>query len=178
MADHANVSSVDALEAFRADLIQYVEKARVALEDAEGEVRRTRTWLDVERTGYWKSQFKQRAKRLEQAEAELYNANITRPRENHASYKMAVARAERSLAEAEDKLRILKHWRQTFDNRVTPLLRRLDPMFFQVGQHLPKGIHSLGESIKALQAYAEKGPAVKPSSAPSMVEPEREGGAE
>jgi hypothetical protein len=64
MAEHANVSSIDALEAFRADLIQYVEKARVALEDAEGEVRRTRSWLDVDRTGYWGGQLKLRAKQL------------------------------------------------------------------------------------------------------------------
>jgi hypothetical protein len=39
-------------------------------------------------------------------------------------------------------------------------------MFFLVGRHLPKGIHSLGESIKALQAYAEKGPIAKPAAPP------------
>jgi hypothetical protein len=159
MSDQARVTSVDALEAFRADLLQYVEKARVALEDAEGEVRRTRTWLDVDRTGYWSGQFKQRTKQLEQAEAELYNVTLTSPRESHAFQKMAVLKARRRLEEAEEKLRILKHWRQTFDNRATPLLRQLDPMFFIVGKLLPKGVHSLGESIKALQAYAEKGPA-------------------
>jgi hypothetical protein len=159
MAEHANVASIDALEAFRADLIQYMEKARVALEDAEGEVRRTRTWLDSDRTTYWTAQYKQRVKQLEQAEAELYNVTITSPSESHTFQKMAVMKARRKLEEAEEKLRVLKKWRQTFDNRVTPLLRQLDPMFFMVGRHLPKGVHSLGESIKALQAYAEKGPA-------------------
>jgi hypothetical protein len=166
MAEHANVSSIDALEAFRADLIQYVEKARVALEDAEGEVRRTRSWLDGDRTNYWTSQYKQRAKKLEQAEAELYNVTLTSPQESHAFQKMAVHKARRNLEEAEEKLRVLKKWRQTFDNRVTPLLRQLDPMFFQVGRNLPKGIHALGESIKALQTYAERMPAPKPGAPP------------
>lgn len=175
MSDQVRVSSIDALEAFRADLIQYVEKARVALEDAEGEVRRTRTWLDVDRTGYWSAQFKQRTKQLEQAEAELYNVTLTSPRESHSFQKMAVLKARRNLAEAEEKLRVLKHWRQTFDNRATPLLRQLDPMFFLVGRHLPKGIHSLGEAIKALQAYAEKGPIAKPGAAPAAEHP-AEGG--
>jgi hypothetical protein len=161
MADHANVSSIDALEAFRAALIQYIEKARVALEDAEGGVRRTPTWLDSDRSAHWTRELKQRAKLLDQAEAELYNANITRPGENHSFHKMAVAKARRNLDEAEQKLRVLKHWRQQFDNRVHPLLRQLDPMFHLTGRHLPKGVHSLGESIKALQAYAEKGPAPK-----------------
>lgn len=173
MAEQARVSSVDALEAFRSDLIQYIEKARVALEDAEGEVRRTRTWLEVDRWGYWVKQMKVRAKKLEQVEAELYNATITRPKESHSFHKMAVAKAKRAVAEAEEKLRVIKGWRQRFDNTVTPMVRRLDPMFFMVGQQLPKGVHSLGESIKALQAYAERSgpmPAAKPAA------PEKEGG--
>jgi hypothetical protein len=176
MSEQAKVSSIDALEAFRADLIQYVEKARVALEDAEGEVRRTRTWLDVERTNHWTREMKLRVKQLEQAEAELYNAAITRPKESHAFHKMAVMKAKRRLEEAEEKILVLKKWRRDFDNRVTPLLRQLDPMFFLVSRHLPKGIHALGESIKALQAYAEKGPAAKPA-APTVTDAPAEGGA-
>ena len=169
MSDQARISSIDALEAFRADLIHYVEKARVALEDAEGEVRRTRTWLDVDRTNHWKAQLKKRTTKLEQAEAELYNVTLTSPGESHAFQKMAVVKARRSLEEAEAKVLILRQWRQKFDNRATPLLRQLDPMFFLVGRKLPEGIHALGESIKALQAYAEKfpSPAIK---APPPVE--------
>jgi hypothetical protein len=163
MDGQANVSSIDALESFRADLIQFLEKARVALEDAESEVRRTRTWLDVDRSNHWTAQMKLRLKQLEQAEAEFYNARITRPNENHASHKMAVAKAQRRIEEAEEKLQVLKRWRLQFDNRATPLLRRLDPAFFLVGTHLPKGVHTLGESIKALQDYAEKFSATKPA---------------
>lgn len=177
MSDQARITSIDALEAFRADMIQYVEKARVALEDAEGEVRRTRSWLDVDRAGFWTAQFKQRTKLLEQAEAELYNAALTRPKESHAFQKMAVMKARRNLEEAEEKLRLVKHWRQTFENRATPLLRRLDPMFFMVERHLPQGIHALGEAVKALQAYAEKGPVTKPHAAPSATQTAAEGGA-
>jgi chromosome segregation ATPase len=162
MADHADVSSIDALESFRADLIRFVEKARVALEDAEGQVRRTRTWLDTDRLNHWSREMKMRVKQLEQAEAEYYNARITRPTESHSYHKMAVAAARRRIVEAEDKLHAIKRWRSHYDNQVTPLLRQLDPAFFLVSLHLPKGIHALAESVKALQAYAEKGPAPKP----------------
>ena len=171
MADHANISSIDTLEAFRADLIQFIEKARVALEDAEGEVRRTRSWIEDDRSGFWMRQMKHRTKMLELAEAELYNANLTRPHESHAVQKMAVAKAKRAVDEAEEKLRVLKQWRQTFDNRVTPLLRQMDPMFFIVGQQLPKGVHALAEMVKTLQQYAEKAQAPKPSAtAPTPTE--------
>jgi hypothetical protein len=86
-----------------------------------------------------------------------------------------VLKAQRRMEEAEERIVVLKKWRQVFDNRVTPLLRQLDPMFFLVGQHLPKGIHALTESIKALQAYAEKGPIAKPAAAPEAEIP-AEGG--
>lgn len=177
MSDQAKVSSIDALEAFRADLIRFVEKARVALDDAEGEVRRTRNWLDGDRTTYWTRQMKLRARQLEQAEADLYNARIIRSDESHAALKMAVAKAKRRIEEAEEKLRVLKHWRMHFDNRVTPLVRRLSPAFFLVSKQLPDGIHALGESIKALQAYAEKGPAQKPAAPAATDGATEEGGA-
>ena len=163
MSDQVRISSIEALEAFRGDLIKYVEKARMALEDAESEVRRTSSYLDMDRLGYWTAQCKQRTKLLEQAEAELYNVTLTSPQESHAFQKMAVVKARRNLEEAEAKLHVVKRWRQAFENRATPLLRQLDPMFFLVGRHLPKGIHFLGEAIKALQAYAEKTPFVKPA---------------
>lgn len=156
MSDSAKISSTDALEAFRADLIQYIAKARVALEDMEGDVRRTQTWLDTDRVQHWGGQIKQWAGKLQQAEQELYSANLTSPQASHAFQKMNVLKARRKLEAAEEKMRLVKHWRQTFENRATPLLRQLDPMFHLVGQQLPQGVHSLGESIKALQAYAEK----------------------
>lgn len=162
MSDQVKISSIDALEAFRADLIQYIAKARVALEDMEGDVRRTQTWLDSDRVQHWGNQVKLWTKNLDQAEQELYSANLTNPRASNAFQKMAVLKAQRKLAEAEEKMRVVKKWRQTFENRATPLLRQLDPMFFIVGQQLPKGVFTLGEHIKALQAYAEKAPAASP----------------
>ncbi len=167
MSDQVRISSIDAIEAFRVDLIQYISKARVALEDMEGDVRRTRTWLDNDCSKQWMVQIKLRTKKLDQAETELYSANLTNPKASNAFYKMAVLKAKRELVEAEEKLLVVKKWREVFENRTTPLLRQLDPMFYLVGQQLPKGVHSLGEAIKALQAYAEKS---VPMNAPTPVE--------
>ena len=156
MSDQVKISSIDALEAFRGDLIQYIAKARVALEDMEGDVRRTQTWLDTDRAQHWTRQVKLWMKNLHQAEQELYSANLTNPQASNAFQRMNVLKAKRKLDEAEEKMRVVKKWRQTFENRATPLLRQLDPMFYLVGQQLPKGVFALSESIKALQAYAEK----------------------
>lgn len=171
MSDQVRITSIDAIEAFRGDLIQYISKARTALEDMEGDVRRTQTWLDTDRAQYWLGQAKSWTKKLQQAEQELYSANLTDPRASHSFQKMNVLKARRKLEEAEEKIRIVKKWRQTFENRSTSLLRQLDPLFHIVGQKLPKGVHSLTEAIKTLQAYAE-------NAAPAPPRPPAEPGGE
>jgi hypothetical protein len=93
MSDQARIASIEALEGFRSDLIRYMEKARTALEDMTAEVRRTRTWLDSDRSAHWSRELKLRTKRLEQAEQELYSANLTNPQASNALQKLAVSRA-------------------------------------------------------------------------------------
>ena len=48
MEGQARVGSIDALEAFRAALIRYTERAKRALDDVTGEVKRTRGWLETD----------------------------------------------------------------------------------------------------------------------------------
>ena len=171
MSNQARISSIDALESFRAELLRYIDKARVALDDMTGEARRTQTWLDVDRTQHWSGQIKKLTKLLHQAEEELYSANLTNPKASNTLQKMAVAKVRQKLDVAEAKMRVIKHWRQIYDNRTSPLLRQLEPMFFRIGQQLPKAVHSLGESIKALQAYAEAGPQAQRQAAPAPEVP-------
>lgn len=163
MSNQARITSIDALENFRGELIRYLETARIALEDMTGDARRTRTWLDIDRTRHWTNAHRKITKILEQAHQELYSAKLSNPEASHPLQKMAVLRAERKLADIEDKLRLLKRWRQTFDHRAGPLLHQLEPMFSQVDQTLPKAVHTLGELIKALQGYAgEISPPTRP----------------
>lgn len=156
MSDNqARIGSIDALEAFRGDLIRYLGRAREALDEATGEVRRTRGWLDVDRRVHWEGEARKRAKLLAQAEQELYSASLATMKESNAPLKLEVLKARRLLEEAEQKLRVLKQWRQNFDNRAGFLLRQLDPMEFKVRQELPKAVVFMTEAIKALQDYAQ-----------------------
>lgn len=170
MSDQVRVSSIDALEQFRTELIQYIIKARSALEEASSDVRRTQDWLDHDRYAHWSNEIRKRTKLLRQAEQELYSANLTRPLAANALQKMAVHKAERALREAEGKMRIISGWRTRFDRLATPHLRSLNPLLSLLAQDLPRGVTSLGESIKALQAYAEKlPPALNPP--PAILQP-------
>ena len=171
MSDQARIASIEALETFRSDLIRYIDKARTALEDMTGEVRRTRTWLDSDRSAHWTRELRLRTKRLEQAEQELYSANLTNPQASNALQKLAVNRARNALVEAEEKLRVLRKWRLQFDNRSGQLVRLLNPMFDQLTSQLPQGVHQLGEMIRALQDYAGTTAAPTRGNATTPLEP-------
>ena len=155
MSDQAKVSSIEALESFRGSLVRYIEKAKRALDDVNGEIRRTRTWLESDRRVHWERQVKMREKKLAQADQELYSAQLSPLKETNSFQKMAVMKARRALVEAREKLEVVKKWRQAYDTTVENKSRRLEALDFKVSRQLPKAVVFLGEAIKALEAYAD-----------------------
>jgi hypothetical protein len=157
----ANVSSVEAIELFRANLIAFLGKARPVLEDACDEVFRTRQWLQHDRRVYWENQLKRRRKILEEAEQTLFGARLGNFREPTSAETAAVTRAKRAMNEAEEKLRLVKRWTMEFDNRVQPLVKELEGLRTLMANDTPKAVALLAQVIKTLDAYA----GVKPSGA-------------
>lgn len=159
MAQQARVTSIGELEAFRASLVRYLEYASRALDETTGEVHRTRGWLDNDRRRHWDLELKRAERALEQAEAELYSASLSTVKTSDSFRKMAVLKARRRLAEIVEKRRLVKRWRDCFDQRTDPLLRLLGGMQDKVSRELPDAVVFLSEAIRALEAYAEARPA-------------------
>ena len=108
MADQAKVTSLDALERFRADLIVFITTAHRCVDEAGDEVKRTRGWLQGEQRMHWEGQARLRKRVLDQAEADLYSARLSGLKDRTIVQEEAVRKAKRAMAEAEDKLRALK----------------------------------------------------------------------
>jgi len=53
MATDAKVRSIDELEAFRAGLIVFQNRAKKAVDQASDEVRRTRLWIETDRIPFY-----------------------------------------------------------------------------------------------------------------------------
>ncbi len=165
MDSQARVGSIDAIEAFRATLIRYAERARRALDDVTGEVKRTRGWLESEQRQKWEAEYRRRARQLEQAEQELFSARLSTLRQDKSVQQLAVKKARRALTEAEEKLAVLKRWRQAYDARVEALAKQLETLHDTLSRQVPQGVVSLGNSIRYLQDYAGVSPAPKPAAA-------------
>src|SRR2546422_9861803 len=117
MPERAHVTSLEALEAFRANLLIYVSKARPTLEEMSADVLRTKLWLENDQRVYWEGQLRRRALALEQARQALSSARMSSLREASTSEVMAVHKATRSLNQAEAKLKTLKYWNREFESR-------------------------------------------------------------
>jgi len=169
MPQKAHITSVEALESFRSQLIVYVSKARPTLEEVSAEVVRIRQWLENEQRVHWESQVRRRAKELEQAQAALFSARLSNLREETAAEQMAFHRAKRALEEAEGKLRTLKNWNREFENQSDPLVKQTEKLHTVLSNDMVQAVAYLTEAINTLAAYQEIAPAAGPQTPGSVT---------
>lgn len=155
MEQRAQVTSVEAIEAFRSCVILFLTKARPTLEEVMNEVVRTRAWLQTDQRVHWEKEIKKKRRDLEQAQAELFSARVSKLQEASALQQMAVHRAHRAVQFAEDKLKMLRKWERELDNRSEPLLKLVEQLHGFLSTDMVKATAFLTEVIKTLQAYAE-----------------------
>jgi uncharacterized pyridoxal phosphate-containing UPF0001 family protein len=178
MTERAQVTAVDALEAFRAELIVYISKARPTLEEVSADVVRVRVWLESEQRTHWENQMRRLSRELEQAQEALFSGRISKLRQESAAEVMAFHRAKRAKEEAEDKLRTLKKWNREFDSRVQPLVKQMEKLHTILTNDLVKAIAYLAQAVRTLDAYAETPPpaaAAGPAAGSGTSSPEAAG---
>ena len=154
MADRARVTSVEAIEAFRARLIVYLSKARPTLEEVSSELMRTRQWLQNDQRRYWENECRVRGKKLERAQAELFSATTSRMQQASSAQQMAVRKAKAAFDEAQEKLARLKKWDRELENRSEPLLKLVDQLHDYTVSEMPRAVTYLDQVVRTLDAYA------------------------
>ena len=172
MAGQAQVTSIEAIEAFRAALILFVSQARPALEEAAAEVVRCRLWVQNDRRRFWEGEWRQRSKKLEQAQQEWLTARLSGDSATVSLRQMAVQRARQAVEEAAEKLQQLKRWDRELDNRAAPLLKEIEQLQSYLAAETPLAIAHLTRVIQTLEIYTET-PAPGGSGAAPASSPEK-----
>jgi capsule polysaccharide export protein KpsE/RkpR len=170
MPEAARITSVEAIEAFRADLLVYLEKARLVVEEVGEEVTRTRAWLQDDRGPHWAQQIRRRTILLQERQQELFTARLGQ--QNIQSQLVAVRRAQQALEEAEGKVKTIKQWLRDYPIEVEPLARHADLLRHTLVSDMGKALVLLTHSIAALHAYAAmQAPAAAAPPAPAPETP-------
>ncbi len=158
MADRARVTSVEALESFRANLIVYLSKARPALEEVSADVQRMRGWLETDQRTYWANEVRRRGQVLQEAQQALFSAKLSTFREAGSVEQLMVHRAKRALDEADAKLRAVRQWNRVYDNHTNPLVKQMEKLHTVLTHDMAQAVAYLAQVIATLDAYADIAP--------------------
>jgi hypothetical protein len=157
MADRAQVTSVEAIGAFRSEMVLFLTRARAVLEEASDEVQRTRSWVQNDQRQNWEKELRIRYRKLEEARVELFNSKLSKLNDSGALNLMAVQRGEQAHRAAEAKIGILKKWDRELENRTDPLVKQVNHLHGFLSVDMKRAIAHLDQMIQALEAYAQTG---------------------
>jgi len=167
MSQQANITSVEAIEAFRAQLVIYLAQMRPVLDEISSEVLRTRSWLEDDRRRYWLQEMRSKSRKLEDAKQELFTASLSKMGETTSFQQMAVQKAQRDMRVVEDKMAVLKKWDRDLDNKTSPLVKQMEQLHGFLSVEMERAVAYLDQAIRALDAYRS----VTPSSPNSSTTP-------
>ena len=153
MSNQAQITSIEALAEFRADLIVFLGQMGPVVDEAGGELVRMRFWLQEEQRDFWQNQLRRRQHKLEEAQAELFNARLSTFQDSSILQHMAVQKARRAVQEAEQKLLAIKKWERELDNLAEPHLKQIDQLRGFLATDMSKAVAFLGQVMQALEAY-------------------------
>lgn len=152
MPGQAQITSIEAIEAFRAQLVVYLAQMRPALDEIGTEVMRTRAWLEDDRERYWQQEMRKRGRKLEDAKQELFTASMSKLGSS-SFQQMAVQRAQRDVREAEEKLIIIKKWGRDLENKTSPPVKQMEQLQGFLTVEMERAVAYLDQALTALAAY-------------------------
>ncbi len=161
MPEQVRITSVEAIEAFRTDLVVYLDKARNVVDEVSEEITRTRAWLQDDRGRYWAQQVKRRTLDLEARQQELFSAQLANTKRNIQGELVAVRRAKQALEEAEAKVKVIKQWLRDYPVEIEPQGRHADLLRHALANDMGKAVGLLSQMVETLHGYSE----LKPPSA-------------
>jgi len=176
MPERAKVTSLEAVEDFRARLIVFREKAGRVLDEMSDQVTRTRLWLETDRPAHWQGHIRRLTRQLEQAQQELFSARLSGLHDASINQQVAVQKLRRSIQDAERKAKTVKQWQRQFDSRVESPAKQVEKLRHFLGHDVNKALAYLNEVIKTIAAYSELHPPVRRPAVESESEPPNSGG--
>jgi hypothetical protein len=153
MSQQASVRSVESLQAFREQLIQFMVKFSRAFESVSEDLKRASLWLESEQRVHYESQHRKCLRMLEQAEAELLTARNSEFIDTPAAQQMNVRKWRAATTEVEEKLQRIRYWTRQLPTITEPILRAASALRFSVDGELKKGIAQLEQLHRHLDDY-------------------------
>jgi chromosome segregation ATPase len=112
-------------------------------------------WLQNDQRNILENQARQRQRRMEEAQAELFNARLSLLQESTILQHMAAQRTQQAVHESEQKLKYLKKWDRELENQAEPLVKQVAQLQSFLSNDMTRAVTYLAQVIQTLEAYTE-----------------------
>jgi hypothetical protein len=156
MDSQAQVGSVEVFRDFRAVYSKFGDSARNALVAAELEIRRMLDWLEKDQVAYWKAEIRRREEKVNEAQTALHRKRITAAFGNIAADSeeiLMLRRAQAKLAQAEEKLKLVKQWYITVEQEVQEYRGPVQQLSNLLDSGVPLALTSLDRMTDVIESY-------------------------
>jgi hypothetical protein len=154
----ANVTSVDALTAFRAVLVKFAAEVEAALVTLDLEARRPVEWIEVDRARYWPQQARKASEMVSEARLALERCQVRisseDPKYCYDERKM-LDKAKRRLQLTEEKVQAVRKWRGEMRKAAEELQAQLARTKHYLESDFAKSLATLDRMTAALASYVE-----------------------
>ncbi len=162
----AHITSLDAIREFRRELSRYEEAIREVVEMMGLEARRASDWIEHDRTRYWPAEVRRGEDKVVAARSDLELAKLAAMQNENKSCideKKAVDRAVDRLRLCEEKVKVVRGWRQKMRHQSEEFDGKLARLVHYLDVDLPRAIAALDRVIKAVEKYSETNRAPSPT---------------
>ena len=159
MTNTAHITSIDAVNDFRAALHEYEFDMRAAIAHVLTERQRGLDWVEHDRATYWPAEVRRASEIVLQARQDLERCEMAiRADERRSCYeqRMALERARQRLRLAEQKVREVRKWRVAVAQEGDRLHGRLLKLTDFLDTEFPRALAALARIIAALEKYTDR----------------------
>ncbi|MBS0265394.1 MAG: hypothetical protein JSS02_25895 [Planctomycetes bacterium] len=159
MSTSAQVKSIDAVVAFRGSLRMFQDQAARALLSLDEQAQGALQWLEHDAPAYWRNQIRVCYDEVGRARAALETCKMKKVGDYRPACieeQEALRQAQRRLREAEEKLEVVRRWRQRVVDELDEYRGRVSRFRETVEAGLPRSLALLDRTINALDAYLDR----------------------
>jgi hypothetical protein len=157
MGEAARVHSIDALKTFKVYLIKFAEVAGAALGDAESEMRRTLSWLEMEQNTFWQQQVRKRGEAVMKCKEAVRHKKLFKDagggRQSVVDEERALAAAQRRLEEAEQKVNAVRSHTRKLQREIQMFKGGIQRFSTSVHADIPRACNRLENMVRSLEQY-------------------------
>jgi len=160
MNGRAKVTSIDAVKHFRLAMQQFDAEARDAVVQLILEMRKAVDWVEIDRARYWPHEVRKSSNAVAEARINLERCQMSvTPDDKRSCYdeKKALEKAKARLRTAQEKVRIVKHWRMKVKHESEEFETQMAKLNNMLDTEMPRAVAALQRMTKALDQYTQQG---------------------